>query len=32
VETPAPVETVGHQPTDSDAVRRVALGDDFSRS
>jgi 5-oxopent-3-ene-1,2,5-tricarboxylate decarboxylase/2-hydroxyhepta-2,4-diene-1,7-dioate isomerase len=29
VETPAPLETVGHQRTDSDGVRRVALGSDF---
>ena len=29
IESPAPVETVGHQRTDSDAVRRVALGSDF---
>jgi 5-oxopent-3-ene-1,2,5-tricarboxylate decarboxylase/2-hydroxyhepta-2,4-diene-1,7-dioate isomerase len=29
VEIPAPLETVGHQRTDSDAVRRVALGADF---
>jgi len=25
-EAPAPAHKVGHQPTDSDAVRRVALG------
>jgi len=29
VEAPAPRETVGHQPTDTDSVRRVALGGDF---
>src|SRR5437899_1293628 len=29
VEIPTPLETVGHQRTDSDAVRRVALGGDF---
>ena len=28
-EIPAPAHKVGHQPTDSDAVRRVALGSDF---
>jgi hypothetical protein len=28
VEGPAPRATVGHQPTDSEAVRRVALGSD----
>jgi len=25
-EVPAPAHKVGHQPTDSEAVRRVALG------
>jgi 5-oxopent-3-ene-1,2,5-tricarboxylate decarboxylase/2-hydroxyhepta-2,4-diene-1,7-dioate isomerase len=29
VESPAPLERVGHQRTDSDGVRRVALGGDF---
>jgi len=29
VEAPAPRETLGHQPTDTDSVRRVALGGDF---
>jgi len=29
VEIPAPAHDVGHHPTDSDAVRRVALGGDF---
>jgi 5-oxopent-3-ene-1,2,5-tricarboxylate decarboxylase/2-hydroxyhepta-2,4-diene-1,7-dioate isomerase len=28
-EAPAPAHAVGHQPTDSEAVRRVALGSDF---
>jgi 5-oxopent-3-ene-1,2,5-tricarboxylate decarboxylase/2-hydroxyhepta-2,4-diene-1,7-dioate isomerase len=28
-EAPAPAHRVGHQPTDSDSVRRVALGSDF---
>jgi len=28
-EAPAPAQAVGHQPTDSDSVRRVALGSDF---
>jgi 2-keto-4-pentenoate hydratase/2-oxohepta-3-ene-1,7-dioic acid hydratase in catechol pathway len=28
-EIPAPATRVGHQPTDSDALRRVALGSDF---
>jgi len=32
VETPAPAHKVGHQPTDTDAVRRVALGSDWVRS
>jgi 5-oxopent-3-ene-1,2,5-tricarboxylate decarboxylase/2-hydroxyhepta-2,4-diene-1,7-dioate isomerase len=32
VEAPAPTHKVGHQPTDTDAVRRVALGSDFVRS
>jgi 5-oxopent-3-ene-1,2,5-tricarboxylate decarboxylase/2-hydroxyhepta-2,4-diene-1,7-dioate isomerase len=30
-ESPAPAHKVGHQPTDSDGVRRVALGGDFGR-
>jgi 5-oxopent-3-ene-1,2,5-tricarboxylate decarboxylase/2-hydroxyhepta-2,4-diene-1,7-dioate isomerase len=29
VEAPAPTHQVGHQPTDTDAVRRVALGSDW---
>ena len=29
VEIPAPAHDVGHRPTDTDAVRRVALGGDF---
>ena len=29
VESPAPAHQVGHQPTDTDAVRRVALGSDW---
>jgi 5-oxopent-3-ene-1,2,5-tricarboxylate decarboxylase/2-hydroxyhepta-2,4-diene-1,7-dioate isomerase len=28
VEAPAPRARVGHQPTDTDAVRRTALGND----
>ncbi len=32
VETPAPPHKVGHQPTDTDAVRRVALGSDWVRT
>lgn len=32
VEIPAPPHAVGHQPTDSKAVRAVALGSDFRRS
>jgi 5-oxopent-3-ene-1,2,5-tricarboxylate decarboxylase/2-hydroxyhepta-2,4-diene-1,7-dioate isomerase len=28
-EAPAPTHRVGHQPTDTDSVRRVALGSDF---
>ena len=32
VEIPAPAHAVGHQPTDSDAVRAVALGSDARRS
>jgi 5-oxopent-3-ene-1,2,5-tricarboxylate decarboxylase/2-hydroxyhepta-2,4-diene-1,7-dioate isomerase len=28
-EAPAPAHRVGHQPTDADSVRRVALGSDF---
>ena len=28
-ETPAPAQHVGHQPTASNGVRRVALGDDY---
>ncbi|MGH7931938.1 MAG: fumarylacetoacetate hydrolase family protein [Candidatus Binataceae bacterium] len=31
-EGPAPASQIGHQPTESDAVRRVALGSDFNRS
>ncbi|HUY19328.1 MAG TPA: fumarylacetoacetate hydrolase family protein [Candidatus Binataceae bacterium] len=31
-EIPAPANRVGHQPTDSEALRRVALGGDFKRS
>jgi 5-oxopent-3-ene-1,2,5-tricarboxylate decarboxylase/2-hydroxyhepta-2,4-diene-1,7-dioate isomerase len=31
-ERPAPTEAVGHQPTRSQAVRRVALGSDFEAS
>jgi 5-oxopent-3-ene-1,2,5-tricarboxylate decarboxylase/2-hydroxyhepta-2,4-diene-1,7-dioate isomerase len=30
-ESPSPAHKVGHQPTDSDGVRRVALGGDFAR-
>lgn len=30
-ETPAPTSSVGHQPTDSKAVRAVALGSDYRR-
>jgi 5-oxopent-3-ene-1,2,5-tricarboxylate decarboxylase / 2-hydroxyhepta-2,4-diene-1,7-dioate isomerase len=29
VEAPTPAHQVGHQPTDTDAVRRVALGSDW---
>jgi 5-oxopent-3-ene-1,2,5-tricarboxylate decarboxylase/2-hydroxyhepta-2,4-diene-1,7-dioate isomerase len=32
VESPAPAHTVGHQPTDTEGVRRVALGGDFQRT
>ena len=32
VEAPAPAHEVGHQPTDTDAVRRVALGSDFVKA
>src|ERR1700685_3054547 len=32
VEAPAPVHRVGHQPTDTDSVRRVALGSDWVRT
>jgi 5-oxopent-3-ene-1,2,5-tricarboxylate decarboxylase/2-hydroxyhepta-2,4-diene-1,7-dioate isomerase len=28
VEAPAPANRIGHQPTDTDSVRRVALGSD----
>ncbi|MGH7984772.1 MAG: hypothetical protein ACREQX_00575 [Candidatus Binataceae bacterium] len=28
-DAPAPANEAGHQPTDSDALRRVALGSDF---
>jgi 5-oxopent-3-ene-1,2,5-tricarboxylate decarboxylase / 2-hydroxyhepta-2,4-diene-1,7-dioate isomerase len=31
-ETPAPANRVGHQPTDSEPLRRVALGGDFKPS
>ena len=31
VEIPAPAHAVGHQPTDTDSVRRVALGSDSRR-
>jgi 5-oxopent-3-ene-1,2,5-tricarboxylate decarboxylase/2-hydroxyhepta-2,4-diene-1,7-dioate isomerase len=31
-EAPSPAHRIGHQPTDSDAVRRVALGSDFFKS
>lgn len=31
VEAPAPTYQVGHQPTDTDAVRRVALGSDWRK-
>ncbi len=31
IETPAPVSQIGHQPTDSNAVRAVALGNDSRR-
>jgi 5-oxopent-3-ene-1,2,5-tricarboxylate decarboxylase/2-hydroxyhepta-2,4-diene-1,7-dioate isomerase len=31
-EAPAPANKVGHQPTDTDAVRRVALGSDWVRT
>jgi 5-oxopent-3-ene-1,2,5-tricarboxylate decarboxylase/2-hydroxyhepta-2,4-diene-1,7-dioate isomerase len=30
-EIPAPRAALGHQPTDSDAIRRVALGSDAPR-
>jgi 5-oxopent-3-ene-1,2,5-tricarboxylate decarboxylase / 2-hydroxyhepta-2,4-diene-1,7-dioate isomerase len=32
VEAPAPAHKIGHQPTDTDAVRRVALGSDWVRT
>ena len=32
VEAPAPAHRVGHQPTDGDAIRRVALGSDHVRA
>ncbi len=32
VESPPPAHQVGHQPTDSNAVRAVALGSDFRRA
>ena len=32
VEAPAPAHKVGHQPTDGDSVRRVALGSDWVRT
>jgi 5-oxopent-3-ene-1,2,5-tricarboxylate decarboxylase/2-hydroxyhepta-2,4-diene-1,7-dioate isomerase len=31
VEIPVPTHRVGHQPTDTDGVRRVALGSDWVR-
>jgi 5-oxopent-3-ene-1,2,5-tricarboxylate decarboxylase/2-hydroxyhepta-2,4-diene-1,7-dioate isomerase len=31
-EIPAPANRVGHQPTNSDALRRVALGSDFKKA
>jgi 5-oxopent-3-ene-1,2,5-tricarboxylate decarboxylase/2-hydroxyhepta-2,4-diene-1,7-dioate isomerase len=31
-EAPAPANRIGHQPTDTDSVRRVALGSDWVRS
>jgi 5-oxopent-3-ene-1,2,5-tricarboxylate decarboxylase/2-hydroxyhepta-2,4-diene-1,7-dioate isomerase len=31
-EAPAPAHQVGHQPTDTDSVRRVALGSDWVRT
>jgi 5-oxopent-3-ene-1,2,5-tricarboxylate decarboxylase/2-hydroxyhepta-2,4-diene-1,7-dioate isomerase len=30
-ESPAPANRIGHQPTDSDSLRRVALGSDFRK-
>lgn len=32
LEAPAPAHAIGHQPTDTDSVRRVALGSDFVRT
>jgi 5-oxopent-3-ene-1,2,5-tricarboxylate decarboxylase / 2-hydroxyhepta-2,4-diene-1,7-dioate isomerase len=32
LEAPLPAHKIGHQPTDTDAVRRVALGSDWVRS
>jgi 5-oxopent-3-ene-1,2,5-tricarboxylate decarboxylase/2-hydroxyhepta-2,4-diene-1,7-dioate isomerase len=32
VEAPAPAHNVGHQGSDTDSVRRVALGSDWVRS
>ena len=32
VEAPPPAHQIGHQPTDTDAVRRVALGSDWVRT
>jgi len=31
-EAPAPTHHVGHQPTDTDSVRRMALGSDWVRT
>ena len=31
-ETPAPAAKVGHEPTQSDAVKRIALGSDYRSS
>jgi 5-oxopent-3-ene-1,2,5-tricarboxylate decarboxylase/2-hydroxyhepta-2,4-diene-1,7-dioate isomerase len=32
LEAPPPAHAIGHQPTDTDSVRRVALGSDFVRT
>jgi 5-oxopent-3-ene-1,2,5-tricarboxylate decarboxylase/2-hydroxyhepta-2,4-diene-1,7-dioate isomerase len=32
VEIPAPFHEIGHQPTDTETVRRVALGSDSRKS